>query len=48
MSTKTKKSGTPRKPRTPKMSKSAARAEGAAKTDRLRKAALAEINAASK
>ncbi len=37
MSTKTKK------PRTPKMSKSAARAEGAAKTDRLRKAALAEI-----
>ncbi len=44
MSTKTKKSGTPRKPRTPKMSKSAARAEGAAKTDRLRKAALAEIN----
>jgi hypothetical protein len=44
MSTKTKMSGTPRKPRTPKMSKSAARAEGAAKTDRLRKAALAEIN----
>ena len=41
MSTKTKK---PAKPRTPKMSKSAARAEGAAKTDRLRKAALAEIN----
>ncbi|MBX3378434.1 MAG: winged helix-turn-helix domain-containing protein [Phycisphaeraceae bacterium] len=37
MSTKSKK------PRTPKMSKSAARAEGAAKTDRLRKAALAEI-----
>ena len=37
MSTKTKK------PHTPKMSKSAARAEGAAKTDRLRKAALAEI-----
>jgi hypothetical protein len=37
MSTKAKK------PRTPKMSKSAARAEGAAKTDRLRKAALAEI-----
>lgn len=37
MSTKTKK------PRTPKMSKSAARAEGAAKTDRPRKAALAEI-----
>ncbi|MCC6659504.1 MAG: winged helix-turn-helix domain-containing protein [Phycisphaerales bacterium] len=37
MSTKTKK------PRTPKMSKSAARAEGAAKTERLRKAALAEI-----
>ncbi|MCC6319883.1 MAG: winged helix-turn-helix domain-containing protein [Phycisphaerales bacterium] len=37
MSTKTKK------PRTPKMSKSAARAEGATKTDRLRKAALAEI-----
>jgi hypothetical protein len=37
MSTKTKK------PRSPKMSKSAARAEGAAKTDRLRKAALAEI-----
>ena len=40
MSTKTKKSA---KPRTLKMSKSAARAEGAAKTDRLRKAALAEI-----
>ena len=37
MSTKTKK------PRTPKMSKSAARAEGAARSDRLRKAALAEI-----
>lgn len=37
MRTKTKK------PRTPKMSKSAARAEGAAKTERLRKAALAEI-----
>lgn len=37
MSTKTKK------PRTPKMSKSAARAEGASKTERLRKAALAEI-----
>ena len=33
----------PAKPRTPKTSKSAARAEGAAKTDRLRKAALAEI-----
>ena len=41
MSTKTKKPATTR---TPKMSKSAARAEGAAKTDRLRKAALAEIN----
>ena len=41
MSTKTKK---PAKPRTPKMSKSAARAEGSAKTDRLRKAALAEIS----
>jgi len=40
MSTKTKKAA---KPRTPKMSKSAARAEGAAKTDRLRKAAIAEI-----
>jgi len=40
MSTKTKKAA---KPRTPKMSKSAARAEGAAKTDRLRKTALAEI-----
>ena len=37
MSTKTKKA------RTTKMSKSAARAEGAARTDRLRKAALAEI-----
>ena len=37
MSTKTKK------PRTPMISKSAARAEGAAKTERLRKAALAEI-----
>ena len=48
MSTKTKKPAKPRTPRTPKMSKSAARAEGAAKTDRLRKAALAEINAASK
>ena len=41
MSTKTKK---PAKTRTPKMSKSAARAEGSAKTDRLRKAALAEIS----
>jgi hypothetical protein len=41
MSTKTKK---PAKTRTPKMSKSAARSEGAAKTDRLRKAALAEID----
>ena len=37
MSTKTKKA------RTTKMSKSAARADGAAKTERLRKAALAEI-----
>ncbi|MCC6427176.1 MAG: hypothetical protein IT435_10195 [Phycisphaerales bacterium] len=44
MSTKTKKPAKPRTPRTPKMSKSAARAEGAVKTDRLRKAALAEIN----
>ena len=44
MSTKTKKPAKPRTPSTPKMSKSAARAEGAAKTDRLRKAALAEIN----
>ncbi len=44
MSTKTKKPAKPRTPRIPKMSKSAARAEGAAKTDRLRKAALAEIN----
>ncbi|MFO0082357.1 MAG: hypothetical protein ACK55O_07035, partial [Phycisphaerales bacterium] len=44
MSTQTKKPAKPRTPRTPKMSKSAARAEGAAKTDRLRKAALAEIN----
>ena len=44
MSTKTKKPAKPRTPRVPKMSKSAARAEGAAKTDRLRKAALAEIN----
>ena len=44
MSTKTKKPAKPRTPRTPKMSKSAARVEGAAKTDRLRKAALAEIN----
>ena len=41
MSTKTKR---PAKTRTPKMSKSAARTEGSAKTDRLRKAALAEIN----
>ncbi|MBN8599236.1 MAG: winged helix-turn-helix domain-containing protein [Planctomycetes bacterium] len=40
MSTKTKK---PAKTRTPKMSKSAACVEGAAKTDRLRKAALTEI-----
>jgi hypothetical protein len=44
MSTKTKKPAKPRTPRTPKMSQSATRAEGAAKTDRLRKAALAEIN----
>ena len=44
MSTKTKTPAKPRTPSTPKMSKSAARAEGAAKTDRLRKAALAEIN----
>ena len=44
MSTKSKKPAKPRNPRTPKTSKSAARAEGAAKTDRLRKAALAEIN----
>ena len=44
MSTTTKKPAKPRTPRTPKMSKGAARAEGAAKTDRLRKAALAEIN----
>jgi hypothetical protein len=44
MSTKTKKPAKPRTPRTPKMSKSAVRAEGTAKTDRLRKAALAEIN----
>ena len=43
MSTKTKKPGKPRTPGTQKMSKSAARAEGAAKTDRLRKAAIAEI-----
>ena len=41
MSTKTKK---PAKTRTPKMSKSAARAEGSAKTESLRKAALAEIS----
>jgi len=40
MSTKTKKAP---KTRTPAKSKSAARAEGAAKTERLRKAALAEI-----
>jgi hypothetical protein len=40
MSTKTKKAA---KPRTAKMSKSAARADGAAKPDRLRKAAIAEI-----
>lgn len=38
MSTKTKKA-----PKTARMSKSAARAEGAARSDRLRKAALAEI-----
>jgi hypothetical protein len=44
MSTKTKKPAKPRTPRTPKMSKSAVRAEGTATTDRLRKAALAEIN----
>jgi len=43
MSTKTKKPAKPRTLRTPKMSKSAARADGAVKTDRLRKAALAEI-----
>jgi hypothetical protein len=40
MSTKTKKAPTPR---TPAKSKSAARADGAAKTDRLPKAAIAEI-----
>lgn len=40
MSTKTKKAP---KTRTPAKSKSAARAEGAGKTDRLRKAAIAEI-----
>lgn len=40
MSTKTKKSP---KTHTPAKSKSAARADGAAKTERLRKAALAEI-----
>lgn len=40
MSTKTKKAP---KTRTPAKSKSAARADGAAKTERLRKAALAEI-----
>ncbi|MCW5777757.1 MAG: hypothetical protein KIS87_15075 [Phycisphaeraceae bacterium] len=40
MSTKTKKAP---KTRTPAKSKSAARADGAAKVDRLRKAALAEI-----
>ncbi|MBK9189960.1 MAG: hypothetical protein IPM33_13540 [Phycisphaerales bacterium] len=44
MSTKTKKPATTRTPRAPKMSKSAARVEGANKTARLRKAALAEIN----
>ena len=44
MSTKMKKPAKLRTPSTPKMSKSAARTEGAAKTDRLRKAALAEIN----
>jgi len=44
MSSKTKKPAKTRTARTPKMSKSAARAEGSAKTDRLRKAALAEIN----
>ena len=41
MSTKTKKSP---KTRTPAKSKSAARADGAVKTERLRKAALAEIS----
>ena len=44
MSTKTKKPATARTPRAPKMSKSAAGVEGANKTARLRKAALAEIN----
>ncbi|MDP1661464.1 MAG: hypothetical protein Q8L55_06070, partial [Phycisphaerales bacterium] len=44
MSTKTKKPATTRTPRAPKLSKSAARVEGANKTARLRKAALAEIN----
>ena len=39
--TNTKTKSAPKK--TPRMSKSAARAEGAAKTERLRKAALAEI-----
>ncbi|MGE3109680.1 MAG: HTH domain-containing protein [Vicinamibacterales bacterium] len=43
MSTRTKKPAKPRTPRTPKMPKSGARAGGAAKTDRFRKAALAEI-----
>ena len=40
MGTKTKKAP---KPRTPKMSKSAARADGAAKADRARKEAIAQI-----
>ena len=48
MSTKTAKSSKTSKslpPRTSKKSKAAARADGAARTERLRKAALAEVNA---
>ena len=48
MSTKTAKTAKPRQtlpPRTSKKSKAVARADGAARTERLRKAALAEVNA---
>jgi hypothetical protein len=45
MSTKTAKTSKSLPPRTSKKSKAAARADGAARTERLRKAALAEVNA---
>ncbi len=45
MSTKTAKTSKPLPPRTTKKSKNAARADGANRTERLRKAARAEVNA---